>query len=276
VAIPQRPIEEPNMTSKPLNGRSLERLGAVPLIVVLASSLAVAAANAADPPAAPKVSSYAPVKDLAQQVEYFIGRIEDDLRDPTAYSDDHKGRIAKDASTLAVVALALGLHDEKNEFKSAAPAMMAASRRLAADAKDYAKAKAGFEELKKVMASPPPAAGSLKWQPVGELVLLMQQVPIVNNNLRRGVEGRRFSTTIDANAGLAATLAVIAEASSYNTDYCEDAKAEAKWRKICADMRDAAATVNVAIRKGDQETAKTGLAKLVTTCDACHHEFRDP
>ena len=60
----------------------------------------------------------------------------------------------------------------------------------------------------------------------------------------------------------------------YN-DYCIDEEDEAKWAQICVDMRDAAAQVQVAVRRKDKDTAVAGLAKLVETCDACHHAFRD-
>ena len=40
-------------------------------------------------------------------------------------------------------------------------------------------------------------------------------------------------------------------------------------------MRDSAAAVNIAVRKGDKDAALAALAGIVKTCDDCHHDFRD-
>ena len=103
----------------------------------------------------------------------------------------------------------------------------------------------------------------------------MRQVPINNNSLRRGVGGRRFKRSIERNAGYAATLAAIAQASMIDTMYCADEQDEAAWIQICAEMRDSAAEVNAAVRQNDQPRAKTALVGLVKTCDKCHDVFRD-
>ena len=112
-------------------------------------------------------------------------------------------------------------------------------------------------------------------EPVADLAMLMQQVPIVNASLRKGVNGRRFSRDAKRSAGRAVTLAVIAQASMMDTTYCGDEEDEKAWKKICADMRDACAEVYKAMLDKDQKRAKAANAKVVETCDACHHKFRD-
>ena len=130
-------------------------------------------------------------------------------------------------------------------------------------------------ELKGQLANTSVKDKEIVWEPIADLSQLMKQVPIVNNKLRRGVNGRRFRRSRDATAGHAATLAALAQASLLDTTYCSDEDDEKKWQEICAEMRDAAYSVNQYVRKGDQAAAKKGLARLVETCDACHHSFRD-
>ena len=60
-----------------------------------------------------------------------------------------------------------------------------------------------------------------------------------------------------------------------HTDYCGDEEDEKEWKQICAEMRDACADIYKALMAKDQEKAKAGNARVVKTCDACHHRFRD-
>ncbi len=233
----------------------------------------VALAIGAEPQVNTPPSRYAPVADLALQVEYLTQRIEEDLSDRDAYGEDQQGRIQKNASTLAAIGLVLGNHDTEHALKKSARAMIAAAAKLATNANDLDQAKGALAALKAAQASP--ADPPLAWEPVADLGLLMQQVPIVNNNLRRAVTSRRFGQTIDQTAGLAAALAAIAQASMVDTAYCEDEESERPWQSLCAELRDAAAAVNVAVRRKDQAAAREALAGIIKTCDACHHVFRD-
>ena len=81
--------------------------------------------------------------------------------------------------------------------------------------------------------------------------------------------------SIEKNAALSAALVAMSQASQLDTSYCDGEQQEIEWQKICADMGLAAMEVNHAIRKKDQAAAKLGLDRIVKTCDACHHTFRD-
>lgn len=219
-------------------------------------------------------SSYAPINDIDHQFEYFIKRLEKNLDNVSDYDKDRQGSVEKDASTLAVLALVLANHDSDGESKNNAGEMLTVAQKLVASVASYAEAKAVFDKLLSTQS----AIGSgepLEWKPVADLSVLMQQVPIVNNSLRRGVRSRRFKRSIDRTAGLAATLAALAEISALDTTYCADDEDARVWRKICAEMRDAAASVNRAVRNTDQQAAQKGLDLLVETCDKCHLRFRD-
>jgi hypothetical protein len=234
----------------------------------------VALAIGAESPVNTPPSRYAPVADLARQVDYWTERIEEDLSDRAAYGEDQQGRVQKNASTLAAIGLVIGNHDTEHALKKSSRAMIAAAASLAANANDLDKAKAALAAVQAAPASPADDM-RLAWEPVADLGILMQQVPIVNNNLRRAVTSRRFAQTIDQTAGLAAALAAIAQASMVDTAYCEDEERERQWQSLCAELRDAAAAVNVAVRRNDQAAAREALAQIIKTCDACHHVFRD-
>ena len=228
----------------------------------------------AEPPRSSKPSSYAPAKDLRAQVDYFLGRMEKDLQDQSQYGKDQQERIERDASTLAAIALVMGMHDQQNDLKRAASNLIEASNALAGSAEDYQQAKEALAKVKQTLAAAEQSE-PVNWEPAADLVQLMKQVPIVNNSLRRGVLGRRFKRSAGRNAGYAATLAAIAQASLADTDYCSDEEEEAEWRKACILMRDAAGAVNDAVHQRDQAAAKTALAQLAKSCDVCHHTFRE-
>lgn len=235
-------------------------------------------ASAKPPAAQPLPSTYAPAADLVGQLESYLASLQQDLSDAASYGQEQQDRVAKDASTVAVLALVLGRHDQPHKLKAAAPAMLKAAEALAGNAEKVEAAQADLARLKAAAEAPGTAASDdapREWTAVGDIGQLMRQVPIVNNNLRRGVTGRRFDRTQEQNAGYAATLAALAQVSAFNTDYCADEEDERTWARICHEMRDAAADVQRAIRQGDQATATKGLARLVETCDACHHKFRD-
>jgi hypothetical protein len=242
-------------------------------LLLLAVPVLLFSLLAADGPSSPKPSQYAPIKDVVAQIDAYLQQIGMDLASEADYGDDQKSRIAKDSNTLIVLAQVLASHDEDHEKKKAAADLFAASQKLASSSDGFAEAKAALEKLNAAWQGGSGAA--LKIETAANLQQLMKQVPIVNNKLRSGVTGRRFDRTIDQNAGLATTLAAIAQVSMADTNYCSGKEEEAKWARICADMRDAAASVNAAVRKKDQKTATVALERLVKTCDACHHDFRD-
>ena len=223
-----------------------------------------------------KVSAFAPVKDAEAQLKYFVTKIGRDLDDKEDFGEAQHKRIALDGSTVSVLALTLGMHDKKSELKSAASKLIEHAVELVESSEDFDAAKSAHSALMKALDEKP-AGEALSWEePVADLALLMQQVPIVNDGLRRGVnDKRRFKRNATKTAARAVTLAAIANASMMDTSYCADEDDEKAWKQICADMRDACVDVYKALLEKDQAKAKAGNAKVVESCDACHHKFRD-
>jgi len=251
-----------------MNPLTWNRLALAGVVTLLLTGLL-----AAERPKQPKPSTYAPAKDLLAQLDYFIERIEADLQGEE-YGEDQTGRVEKNATTIVAIALVLGMHDEDNKIKKSASALIKTSGDLVGKAENREKATVAFAAVKKALDEPGDGP-AIRWDAVTDLALLMQQVPIVNNNLRRCVGSRRFKRSADRSAGYAATLAAIAQASLVDTSYCGDEDEEAKWIRFCEEMRSAAAEVNAAVHRLDQPAAKAGLVKVVKSCDDCHAVFVD-
>jgi len=243
----------------------------------------------AEPPAAPKVSSFAPAKDVAAQINFYVSRMEesDSLQNEAAFKQaledakdtatgkvpDLPPQIAKDSNTVILLALAAGLDDEDNQFKAAAPALLKAAQDLA-KAKGYAAAKAGVAAVKKALDATEGNPGELKWVKSASLPDLMKQVPLVNSRLKRNLRGPKFKSKAKDNAGDAATLAVIAQGSMADDSEAKKNNEDVqKWFKFCTQMRDAAAALNKAVHEGNREGADKAMSALNQSCDDCHAVF---
>src|SRR3954453_20627958 len=99
--------------------------------------LSYAATQSAEPP---KISEFAPSKDLLQQVDFFIGRISESLADPADFDGAKQSRTLKDSNTLAALALVLGVHDQDSPEKASMPALREAALRLAEAGEDSSRA----------------------------------------------------------------------------------------------------------------------------------------
>ena len=88
----------------------------------------------------------------------YLKDLGDAVASEQAYKDDQE-KVAKYSNTLIVIALALGMHDQENKYKAAAPAMVKAAQDLAG-AKDYAAAKKAVEALRRRPTARAPAAAS--------------------------------------------------------------------------------------------------------------------
>lgn len=238
-------------------------------LALFAGAVAWNGALAADPPAAPKVSSFAPADDLVAQFESYVKRLEADLASESEYKDVAE-RVYKDANTLVLIALALGLHDTPNKYQKHAAGLVEACQKLIA-AKDYASAKAAFDEIKAAMEQPKGDPAGLAWKKVAAMPPLMQQVPLIHSRIKRLM--RRFDRQPGMIAGEAAAIAVIGQGSLYNVDETNKPEEAEKWYQYCIDMRDAAFRLNQAARAKDAKAAEEALKALAKSCDDCHIVF---
>jgi cytochrome c556 len=234
-----------------------------------------AALIAADPPAAPKVSEFAPADDLLHQVNHYVERLGESLAKKEDYPAANQARVKKDANTLAVLGLALALHDSDHKLKQSAGGLIQHAGELAAASEDYDKAKAAHEKLQKAAAGEvSDVAAPKQWQKVAAQGQLMKQVQLLYNGLRRGTDARRFKKQAEENAGMAALLAVIAQSAIVDTHEVKDPGQLPEWYKLSAEMRDSAAELNQAIHAGKQDTAVAALKRMNVSCETCHKQFR--
>ena len=228
-----------------------------------------------DEPSVAPPSSFAPAADLEKQVAYFVERIEKQLVDESDFGEDQQANVERDANTLAVVAVVLANHDEPVALKAPLSALLSTAQALAAAAGDFSAASAALADVQRVLAADE-TSEPVEWQSSGaDLAVLMKQVPIVNNSLRRGVTGRRFKRSAERSAGLAATLAALAHVSAFDDAYCAGVVDKKFWRQWCDEMRDSAGRVNQAVHDLDQKAAEKALDQIVESCDRCHEQFRD-
>ena len=249
-------------------------LGALCLGLVLIVSLTADA----QAPAPPKISAFAPAADLIDQVDFFLGRVTESLSDPADFDGAKQSRTLKDAHTLTVLGQMLAAHDEAHPLKTSAPALIASARQLALAGDQIDKATPALAGLKTARAAnsndATPSADAIKWEKAAALPVLMKQVPLVYNGLKRGTDGKRLATQARQSAGQAATLAAIAQASALDTSYAKTPEQEAAWIALCIEMRDAAGDVNSAVHAQDAARVTTGMKRLMQSCETCHEQFR--
>jgi hypothetical protein len=227
--------------------------------------------DAPAPPSPPKVSSYAPAKDLVNQLQAYVKDIEATLETEQEYKDT-EGKIGRCASTMAVIALCLGLHDEENQYKSNAAALIKAAQELAATT-DYQSAKKAFDGVKAAVDGKVPAPTGLKWEKVASLPDLMKQVPNINTNLKRNIKGAKFKSKAKLTAGYTATIAAIGQGSIADVSKAKKADEVRQWYEYMIMMRDSAGAVNAAIHSGNEPAAAEAMKKLTQSCDDCHKVF---
>lgn len=255
--------------------RRLFRLASVYALTTAVWSGAFAALSAAEVPAIPPVSQFAPVGDLLKQVDFFIGRTAESLADGREFDEASQSRALKDANTLAALALLLAQHDQDFPEKPGMPALVKASQALAAAGANSAEARLALSQLQaaragKVNGDP----GMVRWEKVAELKSLMKQVPLVHTGLKRGVEPNRLARQQQQAAGQSATLAAIAQASLLDTEWIQSPEDLAAWTRFCSEMRDSAGEVNSAIHALDQARLAEGMKRMTQSCDDCHARFR--
>jgi hypothetical protein len=222
-------------------------------------------------PETPKVSTFAPAADLAAQLQAYIKEIDATLESEQEYKDT-EGKAGRCSSTLAVIALCLGLHDQDNEYKARAPAIIKAAQELAAT-KDYESAKKAFEAVKAAADGAAQAQADLKWEKVASLPDLMKQVPNINTKLKRNIKGAKFKTKARDTTGFTAVIAAIAQGSIPDISKAKNADEVKQWYEYMIDMRDAAGAANAAIHSMNEPAATAAMTKLAESCDRCHKVF---
>jgi len=206
------------------------------------------------------------------QVAEYIERLEEAVATEEDFADSRE-KIAKDANTLIVLALALGIHDTDNPHKAGAGSLMKAAAEMAG-VEDFAAATTALAAVKAAAIATDNPGEELEWKKVAALPELMKKVPTVNTRLKSYMRSEsRFDSKIDDLAGLSATLAVIGQSAMADTEATENAEQVVQWRAFCTQMRDAAGALNAAIHAEDFAAATAANTRLQKNCEDCHAIF---
>lgn len=225
-----------------------------------------------------------PASDLASQIPVYIERLEktvDDLDGSPRFVDD-ADVLFRDANTLAMIALALGLSEENNQYKKSAPAIVQAALQLE-KVKNVDQANEAVAALKKTL-TPEGAAGMkttpLRWDAkIGSLGPMMKAVPNINTLVKRNLRTEpMLKRGVKRVSSGAAVLAVIGQGSLPIAAETIKPTAVRQWKEQCEIFRDASLGLNKAAR--DYEAGKATFADvqnayetLSDTCDMCHKIF---
>jgi hypothetical protein len=256
-----KPEAKPQAAPKPEPAAKAEPK---PATQVAMNSAAAPAGGAAGMPPAPKVSTFAPAADLARQLTKFLKELEKTTATEADYKEDEE-KVGRDANTVILIALALGLHDEDNKYQASAGALITAAQQVTA-AKDYAACKQAVAALKAAAKNKEKA--DLKWVKVASLPLVMKEVPLINTKLKRAVDKKRKDAP-----DYAAVLAVIAQGSMANVSETKKPGEAAKWFDFCTKMRTEAAAVNTSLHAGDGKATSVAMESLQKNCEDCHAVF---
>jgi hypothetical protein len=222
-------------------------------------------------PPAPKVSTFAPAADLANQADRYIKELDEYVANEADYADN-KDQIALKSNTLIIIALALGLHDVENKHQAHAGALMKAAQAVAVT-KDFESAKKSVAALKAAAEGKVKSDVTLKWEKSASLPELMKEVPLVNTRLKRYIKPAKFKDKAKESAGCTAVLAAIAQGSIADTTETKNPEQVKQWFKFMGAMRDHAGSLNAAIHKGDEPAGAAAMKKLQQSCDDCHTVF---
>lgn len=214
-------------------------------------------------------TAYAPVEVTGEQLVAYVEGMEKYVADAAEFADNQP-RILRDANTIIALALVMGLHDQPNAYKSAAPAIIKAAQATAKSA-NVAAAKTNIAALKAALKST--EGGLMNWDAkVASMKQLMVQVPLLDGRIKTGM--RRLSAkTKDGLAGQATTIAVLCQASIPYVADTEAPAEEDKWVQACIAGRNAAASLATALSAGDKTASQAAYDAMAKTCDQCHETF---
>lgn len=241
------------------------------LFVVVIAAAAITA-WAVDAPPQPAVSQWLPASAAQERLEYYLKSCGDDLDEAADYGDEQKEALRRDANALVVVAATLALHDDESPNKAKAAAVAIAAKDLSRANRDHAAASAALEKVTAAWESG--AAEPPTWERMASLGALMNEVNVVNARVRRTLSSERnFTRRGEGSLGDLATLAMIANASIYDTHEVKNEEQLPFWFELMSEFRNQATALRQAVEAKDYEAAQEALSGMQTACDECHSEF---
>lgn len=221
-----------------------------------------------------KVSTYAPAEDLVAAQAYFLDQLADTLTSKEEYAEDKQERVKKNALVFAVVTMNLGLHDTAISAQAKAAGLYPLAIELAANAKDYDKAKATYDKLQATTTAP--GTGKIAWGPVRGQGALMKKVNEINSAIKRNLTVARFSKQSNSLKIQSATMAALGQATLLDTHEVKNPTDKPVYEKYAVEFRTAAGELNTAVHAADNAAALKAFARMDASCHSCHQKFVPP
>ena len=237
-----------------------------------------------------------PLADLTLQVDEYIATIRRDLDslDGSPNYVANAANVVRDASGLALVALAIGLADDDSQYKRAAPHIIAATRALTA-AQNITEGRAAFAALEAALTNTSDAE-PLSWSnKIADLGPVQRVLPHLSSTVNRLTDtpAKFNALAVPRNdAALArqrqvlahlAGLAAVAQGGIPNVVQTEKPDAVDDWIRYSEEFRDHALKVNaaahqfiqgrVAEENPDWQIYRTAFLAMTESCDNCHRAF---
>ena len=233
-----------------------------------------------------------PLEDLTAQFNEYRASITREMGSVagSARFTEDAAILVRDASGLALVALAIGLADDDSEFKKSAPHIVAAAKQLAA-AQNITEATAAYEALTAALTNTSDAP-ALTWS---SKIVDLTQASAAKQSLFTAIERltsaeNRFNSVMaGANAAMQrarqqtfanlAGLAVIIQGTIPNVEQTKVPDNAEAWKRYSEEFRNYAIAVNAAAHDRAAGGATNFAAfrevfqAMETSCDACHAVF---
>lgn len=229
----------------------------------------VAVVLAAEGPSIPAVSSFAPLDGLTAELKDQVSEIEKQLA-AEEYGEDQKNDVGMYSHGVVALAQAIGLSDEKSDMQAGASQIMALAKDLASKAGSKEDAAKVLANLKGAIDSPV-AGDSPKWEKAAGLGRIMHLAMVQQGKVEQSF--KRFDRRGKNAVGPAVTLAVIANAASFDTHEVKDPAQLGEWYAFAGQMRDAAVAVRKAAEGTDAAAASEAAKLLEKSCADCHNVF---
>ena len=226
-----------------------------------------------------------PLDALTQQIDLYVealGTALERLDGSRNYAED-AANVVRDASGLALVALAVGLANDDSQYKKAAPHIITAAKTLVA-AQNLEEGQSAFAGLKSALGNTSEAP-ALSWSDkIVGLKPAKSAIQSLNSAVKRTTDTERKLNTLLTRQPQRvypplAALAVLSQGMIPNVGETEKPDAVAEWKKYCEDFRNAALKVNAAAHQyaaaesGDYSVYSAAMTAMAESCDDCHRTF---
>jgi hypothetical protein len=240
-------------------------------LTLFAVAVAPVAVGVAAAPA--DVSKAVGAKELAVAAKTKVGALGKALTNVASFKRAMEGKaVARDAGVIACLAQALAEHKD-GESTGINAAGLRDSALVLSKTKKLADATAALKNVNEALAGK--GAKGEKDHPWNKLVnmhRMMEELELQGGKLRRVLKRPRRLENYSENAAVLVVLGLAMEADTHEV---KDPAKLPMWLGWSKEYHTAMSSLNVAIKAGDGDKAKSIFAAAEEGCDTCHEVFRN-